>query len=307
VPANDGLAHVSSDFTSPPTAYMPTVGVMSTVAEQGTALPASPPVRIDLVDSEPEARKAVRVLAQIWPQPDGHDPVVPELAWVFAHTGNYVAVASAGDTVVASAIAFRGLDAAGPYLHSHIAGVLPSRQGSNIGFALKQHQREWALANGLDRIVWTFDPLVARNAYFNVTKLGARLTGYHVNFYGEMNDGINDGDETDRCVATWDLVADRATAAAGGEHATVDIDALRAAGAAVALEVGANGEPVLGNRGYDGPALIQVPADIVELRAQDPELGRRWRRALRDELPAAFAAGLSVTGVSRDSWYVLGR
>lgn len=247
------------------------------------------------------------VLSQIWQQPDGHDPVVPELAWVFAHTGNYVALASAGDTVVASAIGFRGVDVDGAYLHSHIAGVLPTWQDSNIGFALKQHQREWALANGLDRILWTFDPLVARNAYFNVTKLGARLTDYHVNFYGQMNDGINDGDETDRCVATWDLKADRVVAAARGEHKAADADALRADGAAVLLEVDANGEPVSREGDYDGTVLMQVPADIVEVRAGDTELGRRWREALREQLTAAFAAGLSVTGVSRDSWYVLAR
>lgn len=280
---------------------------MSTVAEQHAAVPASAPVRIDLIHSEPEARTAVRVLAQIWEQPDGHDPVVPELAWVFAHTGNYVAVASAGDTAVGAAIGFRGQDETGAYLHSHIAGVLPSWQGSNIGFALKQHQRDWALANGLERITWTFDPLVARNAYFNVTKLGARLTRYHVNFYGEMNDGINGGDETDRCVATWDLGADRVAAAAGGQHAPADVAALRAGGATVALEVGSHDEPVRHDGEYDGTVLIQVPADIVALRAKSPELGRRWRAALREQLPAAFDAGLSVTGVTRDSWYVLAR
>jgi predicted GNAT superfamily acetyltransferase len=199
------------------------------------------------------------------------------------------------------------MDEKGAFLHSHIAGVLPTWQGSNIGFALKQHQRDWALENGLDRIVWTFDPLVGRNAYFNVTKLGARLTDYHVNFYGQMNDGINVGDETDRCVATWDLSAPRVVAAARGEHNVADADALRANGAVVALEVGASGEPVSHGSTYDGTVLAQVPGDIVAARATDPAMGRRWREALRDQLGAAFAAGLSVTGVSRDSWYVLSR
>ena len=280
---------------------------MSTVAQQSAAAPTSTPVRIDLAHSEADARAAVRVLAQIWLQPDGHDPVTPELAWVFAHTGNYVALASAGDTVVGSALGFRGQDAEGAFLHSHIAGVLPTWQGSNIGFALKQHQRDWARANGLDRILWTFDPLVARNAYFNVTKLGARLTGYHVNFYGQMNDGINDGDETDRCVCSWELAADRAAAAARGEHASADAAALRDAGAVTLLEVGPSGEPVERDGAYDGTVLVQVPGDIVALRAADPGLGRRWREALREQLRAAFAAGHTVTAVSRDSWYVLDR
>src|SRR5256885_81528 len=101
---------------------------MSTVAQQSAAAPTASPIRIDLAHSEPEARAAVRVLAQIWQQPDGHDPVTPELSWVFAHTGNYVALASAGDTIVGSALAFRGEDDDGAYLHSHIAGVLPTWQ-----------------------------------------------------------------------------------------------------------------------------------------------------------------------------------
>lgn len=278
---------------------------MTELAEDRTA--AVTPVRVELVHSEPEARAAVKALAKIWPQPDGHDPVVPELAWVFAHTGNYVSVARAGDEVVGSAIGFHGVDADGRHLHSHIAGVLPEWQGSNIGFLLKQHQRDWALAAGLDRVTWTFDPLVSRNAYFNVTKLGARLTGYHVNFYGPMNDGINNGDETDRCVVTWDITADRVAAAARGEQQAADIDALRRDGALVALQAGSSGEPVL----LRGPAadvrLLQLPPDIVALRNRDRALALEWRRALREVLVDAFDNGYQVTGVSRDGWYVVAR
>jgi predicted GNAT superfamily acetyltransferase len=270
---------------------------------------AGPPadVRIDLAHSEPDARAAVRVLTKIWPNADGHDPVTPELAWVFAHSGNYVALAVAGGSVTGSAIGFRASDGEGAHLHSHIAGVLPEWQGCNIGYALKQHQRRWALDAGLDRITWTFDPLVARNAFFNVTKLGARLTGYHVNFYGEMNDGINNGDETDRCVVTWDLAGDDAVAAARGENPAPDTAALRAAGAQVALRVGPAGEPIPAPDIDAEMRLAQVPADIVRLRAADPGLARAWREALRQLLVDAFAEGLQVTGVTRDSCYVLAR
>src|SRR4051812_44171422 len=255
---------------------------------QQTAAPPPAQLRIELAHSEPDARAAVHVLTRIWPQPDGHEPVTPELAWVLAHSGNYVALALAGDRVVGSALAFRAQDAHGPHLHSHIAGVLPDRQGSNIGFALKQHQRRWALANGLDRITWTFDPLVARNAYFNVSKLGARLTGYHVNFYGEMNDGINNGDETDRCVVTWPLTDDRVVAAAGGEHAVPERDAVRRRGAEVALHVGADGAPVLGEVDGADVRMLQLPHDVIGLRVTDPGLARAWREGMREVLVDAF-------------------
>jgi predicted GNAT superfamily acetyltransferase len=60
-------------------------------------------------------------------------------------------------------------------LHSHITGIVGDHRGRGLGRLLKQHQREWALARGVHRITWTFDPLVARNASFNLRVLGARV------------------------------------------------------------------------------------------------------------------------------------
>ncbi len=267
---------------------------------------ASSPVSIDLVHTEAEARDAVRALASVWSREDGKEPLPPELAWVFAHSGNYVAVARAEGSVVGAAIGFRGHDEHGAMLHSHIAGVVPSKQGASVGYALKQHQRSWSLEQGLDRITWTFDPLVARNAYFNVVKLGARLTRYYVDFYGPMDDGINTGDETDRCLVTWRLLDAPACAAAAGEFAAADLAGFRSAGATEIVRRGADDEPVRGPGGGD-IRLVQVPDDVVALRRDRPELARAWRLALREALTTAFADGLEVVGVTRDSWYVVGR
>lgn len=264
-----------------------------------------PAVAIELVHSEPEARAAVELLKQIWSNPIRPEPLPPELAWVFAHSGNYVSVARVDGELVGAAIGFRGVDDAGPHLHSHIAGVLSAHQGANIGFALKQHQRDWALAAGLDRITWTFDPLVARNAYFNVMKLGATISKYYVDFYGPMEDGINSGDQTDRCLATWSLSAQRTIDAARGMHPVVEVDALRAAGAEAILTVGVDGSPE--TAGSDATLqLVQLPADIVSLRTTQPDAAAKWRVALRDALRPALDSGLEVVGVTRDSWYVLG-
>ena len=156
------------------------------------------------------------MLAQVWRREDEQPPLPPELAWAFAHSGNYVALATIDDEPVAAAIGFRGDDADGPHLHSHIAGVLPAWQGSGVGYQIKQHQRSWAIAHGLDRVTWTFDPLVSRNAYFNVVKLGAQLTRYYVDFYGPMDDGINTGDETDRCLVSWRITSPQAVTASAG-------------------------------------------------------------------------------------------
>lgn len=261
---------------------------------------------VELASTEQDARDVVAVLADIWCSP-GQDrpPLTPELTWALAHSGNYVGVARIDEAPVGAAVGFRGNDDDGEHLHSHIAGVLARFQGSSIGFALKQHQRSWALTNGLERVTWTFDPLVARNAYFNVMKLGARLTRYYVHFYGDLDDGINAGDDTDRCLATWRVASPRAVLAAGGQRQDYDLEALSAGGAAAMLTEGADGEPLLADSAGAIVRLAQIPRDIVTLRREDPHAAQAWRRALRHVLVAAFADGLEVVGVTRDSWYVL--
>jgi predicted GNAT superfamily acetyltransferase len=272
-----------------------------------TAQAAPPPgVSIEPVETEADAREAVHVLAEVWPRAGGKVPLPSELAWVFAHSGNYVAIARTDGLAIGAAIGFRGADEAGGHLHSHIAGVLPRWQGSSVGFGLKQHQRAWALRHGIDRIVWTFDPLVVRNAYFNVVKLGAELTRYYVDFYGPMDDGINSGDETDRCVVTWRLSSPRARAAAERRFAPADGEELRRAGAVETLGPDGSGAPAPRHTAHD-VRLLRVPADIVSMRHQQPALARAWRLALREALVAAFADGLEVVGVTRDSTYVVAR
>ena len=146
-------------------------------------------------------------------------------------------------------------------------------------------------------MTWTFDPLVARNGYFNVVKLGAQLTRYYVDFYGPMDDGINNGDETDRCLVTWWLRSPRATEAAAGTVEATDIDALRARGAVEVLTRDPSGAPQTQPATAD-VRLVQVPLDIVELRHRDPGLAKAWRLALRETLVPAFEEGLEVVGVT---------
>ena len=275
------------------------------VLDTASAAHATRELAISLVHSELEARDVVRTLARIWSRDDGKEPLPPELAWVFAHSGNYVAVARINGEPVGAAIGFRGDDDEGLHLHSHIAGVLPQWQGSSVGYALKQHQRSWAMERGIDRITWTFDPLVARNAYFNVVKLGAHLTRYYVDFYGRMDDGINDGDETDRCLATWRLSGKPAATAAAGVFSPADVSAYRSAGAADVL-VDDDGAPRIGTVAGD-VRLVQLPADIVDVRRRTPSLAHDWRLAVREVLTRSFDDGLEIVGVSRTSCYVLAR
>jgi predicted GNAT superfamily acetyltransferase len=263
-------------------------------------------VDIALATSQADARAATQVLADIWSQ-DRVLPLSPELAWALAHAGNYVAVARCDDAVIGAAVGFRGYDETGAHLHSHITGVLPAYQGSSIGFALKQHQRRWALAQGIDRITWTFDPLVARNAYFNVIKLGTTIASYYPDFYGPLGDDINAGDESDRCLASWQLDGERAVRAAAGDVTAVTVAEMRARGAIDLLTEGGTGEPVsAAATDLDGaPVLCQLPHDIVTLRSTAPGVARQWRLALRSVLAPALRDGREVSAVTRDGWLVV--
>ena len=263
-------------------------------------------VRVELVTTEGAARDVASVLGEVWSGAAPSLPLTPELGWALAHAGNYVSVARAAGAPVAAAVAFRGVDAEGSLLHSHIVGVRADFQGGGVGFALKQDQRAWALAAGIPRLTWTFDPLVARNAYFNVMKLGARLTRYYVDFYGTLDDAINGGDESDRGLVTWWL-SDPAvvTAAAGGAADPMDPEAVRRAGAVDVLSVGPSGEPVLGDPRGSSVRLAALPTDIVALRHRDMALAQEWRLALRQVLTGAFRESLEVTAVTRDGLFLL--
>lgn len=164
-----------------------------------------------------------------------------------------------------------------------------------LGVALKEAQRAWALERGARTMRWTFDPLVGRNARFNLAKLGAVGTEYVVDFYGPMSDGVNGGDESDRLTATWDL------AAPGRSYDPGDRE-----GAPVTHRA-PDGGP-LARRDLAGRHVwCRVPDDVVKLRAADPELALRWRRAVREVFTEALARGFRATGMSRDGWYTLTR
>jgi predicted GNAT superfamily acetyltransferase len=181
--------------------------------------------------------------------------------------------------------------------------VSGAARGRNVGFALKLHQRAWALRRGVSSISWTFDPLIRRNAYFNVAKLAAQPTEYLTNFYGDMRDGINRGDDTDRLLVRWELDTSAVGAAAARRSVTTDVTLMP--GATVALASGPDGRPIVPGPAGDGVVLVAVPADAEGLRQTDPDAAKAWRAALREVLGGLLADGARVTGFDRAGWYVV--
>ncbi|GAA4941623.1 putative GNAT superfamily acetyltransferase [Nonomuraea thailandensis] len=233
-----------------------------------------------------EFEQVYRLFDEIWHPEPANVPVTVELMAGFAHTGNYVAGAFAGDALVGASVGFL---ASGEALHSHVTGAVIGR---GVGYALKLHQRAWCRERGLARITWTFDPLVRRNAHFNLVKLGARPEAYLTEFYGAMADAINEGDASDRLLAVWRVTGGQEEKACPEEAYTLVREA-------------DDGRPVIGDPGGRRVLLVGTPRDVEGLRRQDAGKAMAWRMAVRDALGGAMAAGARVAGFTERGEYVV--
>lgn len=262
-------------------------------------------VTVRTLEELSDLERVVTLFGEIWRR-SGSPPLTLELLRALTKAGNYVGGAYADGRLVGACVGFFHAPEEDS-LHSHIAGVAPDAAGRNVGFALKLHQRAWAIARGVREVAWTFDPLVARNAWFNLTKLGACATEYLPNFYGPMDDGINGRDESDRLLVRWRLTDPAVVLACAGGGVGAVADDLRAGGAVVALRPDEAGGPVTGP--LDGSvSLVAVPSDIAGLRAGDPDAARRWRLAVREVLTVLLADGAGhIEGFDRSGWYVVRR
>jgi predicted GNAT superfamily acetyltransferase len=285
--------------------HRPPAGVQSSAdaaVQAADAAAAAAGVRIRQISELDGLRAVYRLYDEIWRPDPENPPVTTELLRALTKAGNYVAGAYEGERLVGACVGFFG-GPAGRDLHSHIAGVSRHALGRNVGFALKLHQRAWAMLREVSAISWTFDPLVSRNAYFNVAKLAAAPTEYLTNFYGGMHDGINGSDDSDRVLIHWDLGAPQVMAACMGTPNRCDAKAELASGAVIGLSRSSNDEPVVGT--LDGESvLMAVPPDIERLRSADPACARQWRLALREVLGHAMADGAHVVGFDRSGWYL---
>jgi predicted GNAT superfamily acetyltransferase len=193
-------------------------------------------------------------------------------------------------TLVGYVLGFAGVDGEGLHVHSHMLATLAHRRSRGVGFALKLAQRAQALDQEIHVVRWTFDPLIARNAYFNIVKLEASCDRFERNFYGAMSDEQNRGDRSDRLTVRWDL--DRApssAAEAAGPRESEGSLLLSAAGTADAPfpELDLSAMPAE----RETPVLVQIPREYQTLRDENAELARRWREAAAEAIEACLVAG----------------
>jgi len=235
-------------------------------------------VSIELVDNPQQAHQLSRLFAAVW---GDKNSISVDVIVAVVHADGYASLAlreeKSQHEVVGGSMALVGRS--NDKLHSHVTGVVDGAVNSGVGRALKQHQWSWAKRNGFSAISWTFDPLVRRNAHFNLVTLGAKVVGYHRDFYGQLDDLFNSGDNTDR------LIVERQVAGCDVAPTAVTIDV------------------------ESGDELITTPADIVALRqsnsVDDQARARDLRVAQRKSFESAFSASKFVRGFTADGAYVL--
>lgn len=213
------------------------------------------------------------IFDSVWPTMN-ETQITANLLQALVHNGSYLIGVFDAAKIVGASFAFPSIEPE-IHLHSHMTAFIESHRDQGLGTKVKMHQWRWAKERKYSSITWSYDPLVRRNARLNILKLGADLISYQPNFYGNMADELNHGDESDRLMVRWDTTS---------------------AMPAPRIELT---EPP-----YDAE-LIALPEDIVALRRIDPALSSQYRLEVRAAFLAAFAAGKKVVGFSMHNEYVL--
>jgi predicted GNAT superfamily acetyltransferase len=235
------------------------------------------------------------------------DAVPITLLIAISHHGGHVLGAYEGETLIGFSAAFISREAGELMLWSHMAAVHPAYQSQGIGFQIKQEQRTWALANGLTRMGWTFDPLQPRNAKFNLRQLGAVCRRYYPNFYGTMEDTLNAGAmplPSDRLEATWHLDSPTAEALARGEQPLVPVMM-----GPFLVERDHNDQIHAHSATWDEKYYcIELPLESSIMRKNDPTKLLSWQSHIRETLQAAFDSGYAAVDFVIENgrgWYVV--
>jgi predicted GNAT superfamily acetyltransferase len=266
----------------------------------------------------PEDMTSVEFLQRaVWP--GSETDVVPAHVFITAvHNGGLVIGAFVGDQLIGFVFGFPGLeftpDGPRPKHCSHMMGIHPNQRDSGVGFALKRAQWQMVRHQGLDHITWTYDPLLSRNAYLNMAKLGAVCNTYRRSEYGDMRDGLNAGLPSDRFQVDWWINTRRVELRLGKRaRRPLKLDNFSKADLQPLYSLHPQADRWSRPPEHFSPlegklALVEIPSNFIALKDADFALARDWRFFSRELFETAFAAGYIVTDFVYDqsrSFYVL--
>ncbi|GAA0351350.1 GNAT family N-acetyltransferase [Bacillus horti] len=246
------------------------------------------------VTSHHELHQVVQLQTEIW----GQDVVspLPQLLATIHHGGIIIAAFSEGE-MVGFNYGFPGVEGDHKYLVSHMTGIVPGFQNKGIGFGLKMKQKKLASSLGYKKIVWTYDPLEARNGFFNICKLGAKPTKYLEAYYGQMTDKINKALPADRLLMEWCIDQELHKARSAKKHD----ETVSPKKYAIKIK---NGSPYV----YDLEKILQnslpiyvtVPSNIHQIKEEDIELAKAWRFTIREAVKTSFTHGYRITNMVKN-------
>ena len=221
-----------------------------------------------------------------------------------AHNGGVLLGAYDGPDLIGFVYGYLGMSGTKLYLFSQRMGVLPSYQSMGIGMKLKLAQRDQMLRKGIDLIVWTYDPLLGKNATLNIEKLGGIVRHYARDIYGAVNNPLQVGLSTDRFLLEWELMSDRVR------------ERIRSTAPRPKAEdwLKENKYPFVNYAAWEGNLprpmamdleldddvlLVQNPPDLNAIKRVDLGIARGWRESTRDIFETYFRRGYVVTGFAR--------
>lgn len=248
-----------------------------------------------------EYRACERLQREIWGE-DFREVAPASLLKVGRRLGGVASAAFVGDggeEMAGFVFGLTGLEDGRPVHWSHMLGVREERRGQGIGRRLKEHQRRELLDRGVTTACWTFDPLVAANAHFNLNRLGVRVVDYVPQMYGDTESELHRGIGTDRFVVAWDL--EDYEPSGTRDDREVDASERPSPGEGPVAPATDPGDPEQGPRpgpGETAPPVIRVPvpARILELQRREPAEAARWRERTRGAFVSRLGSGYRVTG-----------
>ena len=232
-------------------------------------------ITIRQIDDVAEMRAVEDLQKEVWGIPDLD--VVPLTQLVAAkEAGGTLIGAFDDETLVGFVYGFPSFEFGKHAHHSHMLAVKPAYRNLDLGRRLKLAQRDHVIAQGIDLITWTFDPLQSLNAHFNFNKLGVVADRYLPDFYGDEPASFLHQTGTDRLWVSWLISTQRVKDIIDGKTETAQVEDA-------------------------GTLSIEIPGDINSVQQQEPRAALQWREETRRAFTEAIKAGYVVVGFTREN------
>ncbi len=266
------------------------------------------PIDIRLIQTVPEIQQSMDVQRAYWGK-DAENLVSAHMLWSIINYGGHVLGAWDGERLVGLLIGMLGthkirhlndreLAMTNLLIYSKRLIVLQNYRGRNIGYHLKLEQRKIAMRKGIHMITWTFDPVLAKNAYLNIHKLGVIADAYIPDYFGDGLVGRNLSG--DRLSVEWWVSKRRVEERVHGNRSPLTLEHYLQADTPIANPVVFNEQALpipqaMTSSPTTSFALVEIPRDFPAIEVQDDSLANTWRSHLREVMVDLLNYGYLAT------------